>query len=264
MPVYNSERYLIQALNSVYAQNYSKTYLIIYDDGSTDQSKSILKSYKACYESNTHLFTHQENKGIAKAREQLIKYSFSIDPNAMIVWLDADDQFTDGNFITRFVNQMRFTQADICLFNFKIKLENEQQKFNLNGLYQEKQGHENVIDQIMQTKEQALSPEMIPDLMNISTLGWCKGYKKIRWPQPKPCAYEDFVYIAAIYQADKITALPSSYKPFLYLRRSQSQTGKRSKETFDAIFTQLKQFLKEVPKEKQKMLNQQIFAFFAA
>jgi len=44
MPFYNAEKYLADAIRSVFAQTYQDWELILMDDGSTDQSLEIAKS----------------------------------------------------------------------------------------------------------------------------------------------------------------------------------------------------------------------------
>jgi len=46
MPVYNGEKYLKEAIDSVLAQTYTNFELLIIDDGSTDNSVEIIKSYE--------------------------------------------------------------------------------------------------------------------------------------------------------------------------------------------------------------------------
>lgn len=46
IPVYNGERYLREAIDSVLGQTYKYIEIIIVNDGSTDNSEEIIKSYK--------------------------------------------------------------------------------------------------------------------------------------------------------------------------------------------------------------------------
>ncbi|KAA5450017.1 glycosyltransferase family 2 protein [Bacteroides caccae] len=45
MPVYNTEAYLNEAIESVLKQDYKDFDFLIIDDGSTDKSKEIIMSY---------------------------------------------------------------------------------------------------------------------------------------------------------------------------------------------------------------------------
>ena len=47
MPVFNAERYLSHAVESILSQSFSDFEFLIYDDGSTDQSLEILHRYAA-------------------------------------------------------------------------------------------------------------------------------------------------------------------------------------------------------------------------
>lgn len=46
MPVYNDERYLAEAIESVLAQKEAEVELIIVDDGSTDRTPKIISRYQ--------------------------------------------------------------------------------------------------------------------------------------------------------------------------------------------------------------------------
>ena len=46
MPVYNGEKYLREAVDSILAQTFTDFELIIIDDGSTDSTADILSEYK--------------------------------------------------------------------------------------------------------------------------------------------------------------------------------------------------------------------------
>ncbi len=61
MAVYNGENHLHAAINSILAQTYKNFEFIIIDDGSTDQTKTILSAIQ----DPRVRFTHQENMGLA-------------------------------------------------------------------------------------------------------------------------------------------------------------------------------------------------------
>ena len=47
MPVYNTDKYLTEAINSVLNQTYSNIELIIVNDASTDNSREIINSFES-------------------------------------------------------------------------------------------------------------------------------------------------------------------------------------------------------------------------
>jgi teichuronic acid biosynthesis glycosyltransferase TuaG len=65
MPVYNAERFLQQAIDSVLGQSYKNWELIIVDDGSTDGSSTIIGRYQ----NNQRILVYgQKNLGVSAAR----------------------------------------------------------------------------------------------------------------------------------------------------------------------------------------------------
>lgn len=64
MPVYNTAPYLGRALDSVRRQTLKDLEILCIDDGSTDESATILKEY-AARDPRIKLITHEENLGIA-------------------------------------------------------------------------------------------------------------------------------------------------------------------------------------------------------
>lgn len=79
--VYNGERYLAEAIDSVLAQTYQDFELILIDDGSTDRTKEIIQSYP------TIRYFYQENQGVAAARNLGVAQS----RGDYLTFLDADD-----------------------------------------------------------------------------------------------------------------------------------------------------------------------------
>lgn len=86
MPVYNSERYLRQAIESVLSQTYQDFELIIVDDGSTDNSQAIIKEY-AGKDKRIYYAFHEENRGVSAARNTAL----SMAQGEWIAIIDSDD-----------------------------------------------------------------------------------------------------------------------------------------------------------------------------
>ena len=87
IPVYNVEKYLCRALDSILAQRHQNWEAIMVDDGNTDGSASIAESY--CKRDNRFLLTRQENQGQAVARNNALKMV----SGDYVMYLDPDDMF---------------------------------------------------------------------------------------------------------------------------------------------------------------------------
>ena len=81
IPVYNCEDFLAEAIESVLAQTYRPIEVIVVDDGSTDQSADIARSYKEIQ------YIYQPNQGAAVARNT----GLAAAQGEFIAFLDADD-----------------------------------------------------------------------------------------------------------------------------------------------------------------------------
>jgi glycosyltransferase involved in cell wall biosynthesis len=80
VPVYNGERFLGEALDSVLAQDYEPLELIVVDDGSTDASATVAESHGV-------RVLKQNNRGVAAARNAALQAS----AGELIAFLDQDD-----------------------------------------------------------------------------------------------------------------------------------------------------------------------------
>lgn len=90
IPSYNHEKYISKAIDSVLGQTYHNLELIIIDDGSKDNSVSIIKGYK----DNRITFVEQENRGAHHA----INRGLSIATGEYLAILNSDDIYEDNRF----------------------------------------------------------------------------------------------------------------------------------------------------------------------
>lgn len=84
IPCYNQGKYLEESVNSVLNQTFQDFEIIIVNDGSTDNSKEIIDKI----EHPKVIKIHQENKGVAAARNEGIKRA----SGEYILPLDSDDK----------------------------------------------------------------------------------------------------------------------------------------------------------------------------
>lgn len=85
VPVYNKEKYLKKSLDSMVKQSYEALEIILVDDGSTDKSLDILRSYEKDY-GNVKVLS-KENGGPSSAW----KAGFKISEGQYIAFADSDD-----------------------------------------------------------------------------------------------------------------------------------------------------------------------------
>ena len=85
--VYDAERYLAEAIDSVFAQSYRPLELIVVDDGSDDGSGEVARRY-----GDKLTYARQENAGNGSARNHAVRLA----SGDLFAFLDADDRFLPG------------------------------------------------------------------------------------------------------------------------------------------------------------------------
>ena len=83
IPLYNSEEYIAETIESIINQTYKNVEVIVVDDGSSDNSLSVAKRYES---EVVHVY-HQTNQGAQVARN----FGFSVSKGKYIQYLDSDD-----------------------------------------------------------------------------------------------------------------------------------------------------------------------------
>lgn len=93
VPCYNGERLISRFFDSVLRQTYSKLELIFVNDGSTDRTESVAKSYAPALEERgiRFLYLYQENAGQAAA----INYGLEYYQGEYLMFSDSDDWLSD-------------------------------------------------------------------------------------------------------------------------------------------------------------------------
>lgn len=110
--VYNNEKYICDAIESVLSQNYPNIEYLVIDGGSTDQTIELIKQYK----DKIDYFVSEPdngvydalNKGIAKSNGEIIGI------------LHSDDLFYDSFVISNSINKMTSADAEFCFSNMLI------------------------------------------------------------------------------------------------------------------------------------------------
>ena len=122
IPVFNSEKYLRQCLESVLNQTYQDFEVIIIDDGSTDASSTILDEF-ANNDSRVKVH-HLENSGVTKARQ----IGVSLAKGDYILFVDSDDTINPNLLLE--VNGAITKFPDVEMVRFKCKMINDRPGFD--------------------------------------------------------------------------------------------------------------------------------------
>jgi glycosyltransferase involved in cell wall biosynthesis len=85
VPVYNGERYLAKALDSILAQTYLPIEIIVVDDGSTDATPDVVRGFGEAVR-----YVRQNNAGPATTRN----HGLGLTNGEFVAFLDADDLWT--------------------------------------------------------------------------------------------------------------------------------------------------------------------------
>lgn len=113
VPVYKTERYLRNCLDSILRQTYGKLEIILVDDGSPDRCGAICDEYAT--RDGRIIVIHQENQGVSKARN----VGLGTASGDYILWVDSDDQIEPSACecaLAAAVGQ----QADLVCFGYRV------------------------------------------------------------------------------------------------------------------------------------------------
>ncbi|HEG2599179.1 TPA: CDP-glycerol glycerophosphotransferase family protein [Campylobacter jejuni] len=129
--VYNVEKYLDDYFNSIINQrlDFKKNiFMILVDDGSTDNSANIIKKYQKKYPKNI-VYLYKENGGQASARNLGLKYMQENNYKTPWVTFTDPDDFLDRNYfyeVDKFLSTHQ--DDDICMVGCNIIFYHEKQR----------------------------------------------------------------------------------------------------------------------------------------
>ncbi|EMX2711319.1 CDP-glycerol glycerophosphotransferase family protein [Campylobacter coli] len=129
--VYNVEKYLDDYFNSIINQrlDFKKNiFMVLVDDGSTDNSANIIKKYQKKYPKNI-VYIYKENGGQASARNLGLKYMQENNYKAPWVTFTDPDDFLDRNYfyeVDKFLSTHQ--DDDICMVGCSVIFYHEKQR----------------------------------------------------------------------------------------------------------------------------------------
>lgn len=111
IPIYNVDPYLYRCLSSVANQTFKNYEVIMVDDGSTDESMAIAKSFETTY--SNFIFLQNDKKGVASARNKAILRSCG----KYLAFVDSDD-YVDPNYLRHLHYVAEKEHADVTCCNY--------------------------------------------------------------------------------------------------------------------------------------------------
>jgi len=219
IPVYNVENYLRKCLDSVICQTYKKLEIIVVNDGSKDDSLSIIKEYK---KKDDRLFIiDKENGGLSSARNAGMEKA----SGKYLFFLDSDD-FIELDMIETLYNDIKRTGKQIAIGNRYYYYEDGTKKIR----FDESLG-------ILEF-DKITSIEKLVNLTHFDMSAWGKLYdanlfKDIVFPIGK--LSEDYYIMYLIFSRSNGVVYNS--KPMLYyLQQRKGSITKNSKLILDYIY----------------------------
>ena len=211
VPIYNAEKYLNKCIDSLVNQTKKELEFILVNDGSTDSSEDIIKSYK----DKRIKYFKNKNQGIGKTR------NFGIDKatGKYLMFLDSDD-YLDINACEKLYNKAIKEKSDLVVFDF-YRVEDTLKEVTINNF-----------------KSSSLKEN--PNLLLDINLGPCNKLIKRELIDKnntrfnEELKYEDTPFVTEIIKnANKISKL-NEYLHY-YVIHSNSETTVRDERVFDII-----------------------------
>ncbi len=119
VPVYNVEQYLQECVESLLAQTFSRTEIILVDDGSTDSGSQICDNLAK--RDSRVIVVHQNNKGVSAARNA----GLEIAKGKYISFVDGDD-FVTAEF-TKAMQRVASEDAELFIFGYSLVSESNEE-----------------------------------------------------------------------------------------------------------------------------------------
>lgn len=107
---YNTDKYIVECVNSALGQDYENIEVIVVNDGSTDTTEELL-SELAHNNAKLKILT-QKNQGQSVARNN----GLTLATGEFVIFLDSDDAI-DNSLISKCISALNATKSDIVFFN---------------------------------------------------------------------------------------------------------------------------------------------------
>lgn len=226
VPVYNVEEYLEDCLDSIAAQTFINFECICIDDGSTDNSGSILDEYAK--KDNRFIILHQKNAGVSAARNAGLEAA----QGEWIVFVDSDDYIDKKTYETAFQTAIE-DNADIVFFGINCETRNGIIKIKSpynQKLVCKKQEFINEFSYLRRMENAIYFHSPCNKFYKRKSLSNVRFYTRMK-------GGEDYVFNLHIFnKSNKVVFIPDVLYTYRYNRQSATKTSIAGKQTaIDAL-----------------------------
>lgn len=225
LPVYNSQKYLKECLESILNQSFKDIEVLCINDGSTDKSLEILKEYGT---DERITVIDQDNIGVAKTRNKALKMV----KGNYVYFMDSDD-YLDSNAFKKLYDNLKSNGSDFCIMKAIFVNEKEQYKFPAFELDKE-------LGKVNFNKFTFTYNDVKSHVLNDLFAPWLKMYKReflmsdddFTFPEIKSYSDAPF-HVKSMLKAEKISFVPE----YLYYYRENDDSLVHSSSNTINFFT---------------------------
>ncbi len=242
VPVYNSEKYLKDCLDSLVNQTLEEIEIIAIDDASSDKSLEILKEYEKKYPNKIRVYANTKNLGQGATRNKGIKLA----TGEYIGFLDSDDYVNFNMYAKMYEMAKKNNNPEIITTGLVFTKNNDYLTNNFKGIFQTNGSVLNIADNLNVILDE--SPSVCNKLFRSDTI------KNAPFIEGKMWEDVAFTY-AKMFKAKRI--LKFNDADYFYRRRANegvsSQNNQFNAHLFDIfeVCDYLEKELKEANKYEQ-------------
>lgn len=130
VPVYGVEKYIVQCAESLFNQDYDNIEFIFVNDCTKDKSIDRLLDVLSRFsyrKKQVKIITHQENKGLAAARNTALENS----TGDYLLPIDSDDFLSSSDAVSKLINEATYYNADIVFYDLQFFPERKSMDFDV-------------------------------------------------------------------------------------------------------------------------------------
>ena len=194
LPVYNGEKFITQAINSIFDNSYQNFEIVLIDDGSTDNTVPLVNKFK---DDRIHLFK-KSNSGLVES----LNYGISKCKNEIIMRMDADDKLHPSKIELQLSS---FLKRKVVLIGTEAKVFNEYDS-KLTNIYLPAY-HEDIVHSMINLR---------PGLIHGTIMFYKEAIEKVKMYSTKLEHSEDY---DLFYRLAKIGELSNLKEQLYYIRK---------------------------------------------